>query len=266
MASLKKSILSAVFLPIVMVIAVFVPFFFWASSANWVEDSYTQVKQLKPVNEQMAARSDTFSVMTYNIGYLSGMLNNTTETLSLPFVKANLEQVSTHLRIMNLDYVALQEVDFYASRTHYIDQLFTLGEAAGFPNLAYAVNWDKRYLPFPYSLTAHFGQLVSGQAILSASPIITNKRLVLQKVESQPAYYQAFYLDRLVQIMTTKRGAKQLAIMNVHLDHSDESTRAKQATTVLKLFEELNAKFDAVILLGDFKQLSVFPQTSVSQL
>lgn len=249
---LLKKIIWCIASPLLTLIVGVVVFFFWASAANWKSEQYAQTKTIKLSEHDLKPVSDTFSIMTYNLGYLSGMLNNTTQVLTPSFVKENLNRISSHLRNMQLDYLALQEVDFYANRTHYMDQLVALASAIQLPHLAYAVNWDKRYLPFPYSWKAHFGQLVSGQAMLSSKPILKNKRLVLDKVESQPAYYQAFYLDRLAQTVVTKRGDKKIALLNVHLDHSDEVTRNKQADKVLRLFAELENQFDAVILLGDF--------------
>ena len=57
----------------------------------------------------------------------------------------------------------------------------------GFLEGAYAVNWDKRYVPFPYwPPVVHFGEMLSGQGVLSKFPILMNKKIVLQKPEENP--------------------------------------------------------------------------------
>ena len=250
MRYLKNILLRGLLYPLLTLITLLVLFFFWGSSSNWEEERYAEVLRTQaPFPE---AIPDTFAVITYNIGYLSGMKNNTAESLSPAFSQQNQAQILRILAQLQPDYLAMQEVDFFARRSHYVDQGATLAQQLGFPQWARAVSWDKRYLPFPYSLTGHFGQLVSGQALASQTPITTHKRIVLDKVASQPAYYQAFYLDRLIQIITTQRQGKTLALMNVHLDHSDEPTRAKQTQAVIETFEQLDQTFDGVILLGDF--------------
>ena len=245
-----KQILSYGFFCLLLFTGLFAWFFFWASSPNWQASDYKKTVSL--IDAPPAAVADTFTILTYNIGYLSGMRNNTVSVLSQQFVQGNQQKVVHLLRQLQPDYLAMQEVDFYAQRSHYQDQGAALSKGGGFVAYANAVSWDKRYLPFPYSLRGHFGRLVSGQTLASQTPIVDHQRYVLDKVASQPAYYQAFYLDRLIQIVVTHRNTKRLAIMNVHLDHSDTPTRRKQTQKVLENFKSLEQKFDAVLLVGDF--------------
>jgi hypothetical protein len=68
-------------------------------------------------------------------------------------------------------------------------------------NGAIAINWDKRYVPFPYwPITQQFGRTLSGQSILSRFPIQNHERHVLDRVAGNNWIYNAFYLDRLAQV------------------------------------------------------------------
>ena len=57
-------------------------------------------------------------------------------------------------------------------------------------------------MPFPYGLpSVNFGKVVSGQSILSKYSLSDYSRIVLERVEDNPFYRDAFYLDRLVQVV-----------------------------------------------------------------
>ena len=65
-----KFIFSLLFLLIIATIV----FFFWASSSTLKEAEYVS---LTKVDDQNQLENDSiFSIVTYNIGYLSGMTNN----------------------------------------------------------------------------------------------------------------------------------------------------------------------------------------------
>ena len=62
-----------------------------------------------------------------------------------------------------------------------------MAQALGLTHGAIAISWDKNYVPFPYwPPTAQFGKILSGQSIISRSPIQQNNRIVLEK-SRQPA-------------------------------------------------------------------------------
>jgi len=236
-------------------------FFFWASASKLDESTYTQISTYDSLENDYAP-GDTLSILTYNIGYLSGMTNNLAADTDEAFYTNNLNQALALFKELNPMIAGFQEIDFASSRSYDIHQLDAIGNANEYHNGALTVNWDKNYLPFPYwPISAQYGEMLSGQALLSDFKITTNERVVMEKPESNPAYYNAFYIDRLAQVVTINIGNQEIIVINTHLEAWDIPAREKQAKIVLELYEKYNATHP-VILLGDFNSIPPFDPTS----
>ncbi|MBE9061235.1 endonuclease/exonuclease/phosphatase family protein [cf. Phormidesmis sp. LEGE 11477] len=232
-------------------------FYFWGSSSghsqkNYADTvSYTEGGGLN-YGAVFVPGETIHSIVSYNLGYLSGMTNNTTAKLDRAAFDANQQQVIAALNELGPDIVALQEVDFGSQRSYEVDQSQAIAQGLGLDFGAIAIGWDKNYVPFPYwPPAAHFGKMLSGQSIISRHPIQENSRLVLEKVADNPFYYNAFYLDRLAQVTQVQFGEQPLIVINVHLEAFDEPTRVSQTQFVRSLAEDY-AKTYPVILVGDF--------------
>jgi len=233
---------------LLLLLTSFVIFYFWASSSGMTEEDYVRIKEYKM---QASGQKDTLSVMTYNIGYLSGMINNLAVERRGDFFLKNMEQSIDLVGNIQPDIIGFQEVDFYANRSFLMNQMDSIAFKCNYLEGGYAVNWDKKYVPFPYwPLSVHFGKMLSGQGILSNFPFIMNKRIVLDKPEENPFWYNAFYLDRLLQTSHLDVGPG-LIVMNVHLEAFDGATREKQIETVIAEYNQHRADFP-VLLIGDF--------------
>lgn len=225
-------------------------FYFWGSSSTLSSENYNEIYSTQRTYE--TKQRDTFSIVTFNIGYLSGMTNNKAMDRTFKFYKNNLNHAIETYQNLNVDFAAFQEIDFDAHRSFSINQMDTIAKTSNFPFWAKAVNWDKTYVPFPYwPISQQFGKIVSGQAILSHFPIVSNEILTFEKPEKNPFYYNAFYLDRLAQITTIKIDSNELVIINVHLEAFVEETREKQIQAVLEKFQKY-VHTVPVILCGDF--------------
>ena len=224
-------------------------FFFWASSALLEESSYAQLSK-KELSTSIDNDS-VYSIMTYNIGYLSGMTNNKPVAKNKELFDGNLKKVLTEIKKVNPDIIAFQEIDYNASRSFNVDQEQEITKL-GYPYTAKGINWDKRYLPFPYwPPRMHFGKVISGQSVVSKYLLKDYERIVLERVSDAPFYREAFYLDRLLQVVKVELEGKDIIVMNVHLEAFDQPTRRKQFQKVVQLFEKY-AKTNPTILLGDF--------------
>jgi len=231
-----------------------VVFFFWASSGRLAQQELAQTKQYAA--SRKAEPPDTVTVTTYNIGYLSGMTNNKPMVRSTSFLDANMEKAVRLLRRADADLIGFQEIDYGGGRSRYVHQLDTMGTRLGYVAAAQAVNWDKRYLPFPYGRPAvNFGQMLSGQALLSRYPIRQHVRRVLSR-PPQPFYRAAFYLSHLAQIGIVNLGGRPLAVMNLHLEAFDVATREKQAREANALYDRLVAAGLPVLVLGDINSVA----------
>lgn len=231
-------------------IAALAVFFVWASSGRLPESEYAQLR----VNEAYPLKTEAneFSVVSYNIGYLSGLTNNQAVRPEASLYEANLATAIAAIEPLAPDILALQEIDLDSRRSYQVDQVAALGEALAYPQRAIAINWDKRYVPFPFwPPTVHFGQILSGQAILSRWPIVEHERLVLDPVAGNPFFYNALYLDRLAQVAQVDVNGQIVVVINLHLEAFDRPTRQSQTDFVLALAETYAEQYP-VLLLGDF--------------
>ena len=224
-------------------------FYSWATAGSYPTRRYAEVVSY---GEPLTDPKDTFTVVSYNIGYLSGLTNNVAVARSADLFDKNLQQAIEVLQALDADFVALQEIDLASKRSFRVNQVEALAEALAMPVGAITINWDKNYVPFPYwPPTAHFGRILSGQAVLSRYAIEKNDRIVLEKVADNPFYYNAVYLDRLAQVTEARVGEQSIILINLHLEAFDNPTRLEQ-TKVVKDLAERYAQDYPVLLVGDF--------------
>jgi endonuclease/exonuclease/phosphatase family metal-dependent hydrolase len=224
-------------------------FYFWAKSATLPGSTYAKVIVKDPQNTQK--RDTVFSIVTYNIGYLSGMTNNLPRDKPKELFDKNLQLVLKETKKLNPDFMAFQEIDYNSNRSYAVNQQNEIAKL-GFNYTAEAINWDKTYVPFPYwPIKMHFGKVVSGQSVLSKFPIKKHQRVVLHRVKEAPFYRDAFYLERLAQVVEVTINDKAVIIINVHLESFDAKTRAIQFDEVCAIFDTYKKSYPT-ILLGDF--------------
>lgn len=244
-----KRFLKYLFRFLFLLIIACVIFFFWASSSTLDK---TQYAELTEINDKSDVGNDSiFNIVTYNIGYLSGMTNNRAIEKPKSLFDDNLQKVLTETKKVNPDIIAFQEIDYNASRSYNVNQEEQIANL-GYNYRAKTINWDERYLPFPYwPVSMHFGKVVSGQSIISKYPLKEQQRVVLQRVADAPFHRDAFYLERLAQIVKVVLNGKEVMLINIHLEAFDKDTRVKQFEEVVKLFNQYKDQYPT-ILLGDF--------------
>lgn len=229
-------------------------FYFWGSAGTLDRQKYAEIVNYGTDGgaNRDATAQESYTIVSYNIGYLSGLTNNTTTQPERAFFDQNQTRAIAALQAVNPDIVAFQEIDLNSKRSYGVNQLEAMAQGLGLGSGALAINWDKNYLPFPYwPPSAHFGKILSGQAILSRHPIEKNSRTVLAKVAGNNFIYNAFYLDRLAQVSQITLNGKTLMVINLHLEAFDAPTRIAQTTFVRSLAEKY-AQTYPVIVLGDF--------------
>ena len=226
-----------------------ISFFYWASSTNHNEIEYSQLIEnnyAEKINDD-----SIHSIITYNLGYLSGMTNNLAVEKPQALFKDNLKKVYREFADLNPDIICFQEIDYHSKRSYYINQQDEIGKL-GFNYIFQAVNWDVNYLPFPYfPISAHFGEVYSGQSILSKYNLVDNERVVLERVANNPFYRDAFYLDRLAQVSKTIIDNKTVVLINVHFEAFDKPTRMNHARHMVELYNKYQEDYP-VFLVGDF--------------
>lgn len=246
-------------LVLVVIVIAFLGFYTWATSGAFNSDTDRYV--IYDAKESGPIQKDTISIMTFNIGYLSGMTNNKAIERSKALFDTNAESLIQLLDKESIDILAMQEIDFGSSRSFDVDQFDFLLKEGKFNYGAKALNWDKNYVPFPnWPLHLQFGKVQSGQAVISKFPVLTNTVEILEKPVDQPFYYNDFYLDRLMQTTTLSLNGQEVTVINIHLEAFSEKTRALHLKHVFEAFRK-EAEKGPSILLGDFNE-SVFPLES----
>ncbi|MDD7915002.1 endonuclease/exonuclease/phosphatase family protein [Polaribacter ponticola] len=244
-----KKTLKYLFRFLLLVIVAFVVFFFWASSPTLDETEYAKLTEVEEI--KLPENDSIFSIVTYNIGYLSGMTNNLAVESPKELFDTNLAKVVSETKKVNPDIMAFQEIDFDASRSYHVNQQEEISKI-GFNYGAETINWDEHYLPFPYwPISMHYGKVVSGQSIVSKYPLKDQKRIVLERVANEPFYRGVFYLERLAQVVKVVLNGSEVVLINIHLEAFDKATRIKQFNEVLELFNRYKNRYPT-ILLGDF--------------
>ena len=228
---------------------VIVGFYFWASSPNLSSSQYNDSGQYSYTSNR--TNDSVYSVITYNIGYLSGMTNNLPVDRPKSLFDQNLKNVISELKKINADMMALQEIDYDSKRSYHVNQQSEISKL-GYTYYGQNINWDKKYVPFPYyPVSRHFGKIISGQSILSKYPILELERIPLERNAKNPFYYDSFYIERLAQVCKIKIRNQVLVLINVHLEAYDQETRKKQTKFVKNLYLKYHNDFPT-ILLGDF--------------
>ncbi|MBE9158975.1 endonuclease/exonuclease/phosphatase family protein [Nodosilinea sp. LEGE 06152] len=246
-----KNIILGVAIALGLPVVALVGTFAYISSPNGHEADYDNLVTYEEYSSG-TANPEQLNVVSYNIGYLSGLTNQQAVERDKALFDANQATAIAALDAREPDILALQEIDFDAYRSFNRNQQYALSAALEMAFGAIAINWDKRYVPFPYwPPSAHYKQVISGQAVLSRYPIRRNERLVLEKVPTNPFYYNALYLDRVAQVTEIDVSGQTLIVINVHLEAFDAPTRIRQTQVVRELAEGY-AKEYPVLLVGDF--------------
>jgi endonuclease/exonuclease/phosphatase family metal-dependent hydrolase len=258
-----KKILKFLFVGFVGLFFILVGFYFWASSPNLALNKYNS---LASYNYPSQIKNDSIhSIITYNIGYLSGMTNNLAVEKPKSLFDQNINKVIYELKKADADIIALQEIDFDSNRSFHINQQEEIAKL-GYSYAGQNVNWDKKYVPFPYfPFSLHFGKIISGQSVLSKYTIVNQERIELLRNDNNPFYYDSFYLDRLAQVVKININDKILVLINVHLEAYDRETRAKQMQKIKSLYLKYYLDFPTIIL-GDFNSDTNLSDASIGLL
>ncbi len=246
-----KKILISIPTVIVLLLIALVWFLKWASEPVMSKENYDY---LYPDHGKGLILPDTMSVMSYNVGYMSGMTNNLSIQRDYDFFKNNLNKTVALFDKYRPNIIGLQEVDIVADRSFYQNQLDTIIIRNHYRTAFRSINWDKRYVPFPYwPPSNHFGPLVSGQAIVSDLLIHHGRRTELMRPD-HPFYYDAFYISRLIQLSDIILKDQEIRVLNVHLEAFDKKTRIQQAETIKLIYERYSERMP-IILMGDFNSV-----------
>ena len=147
MKNLLPTILKIGGISLGLIIFAVVVFYFWGSSNAHPREKYIEVVDYP--GSTPTTNKNEFTIITYNIGYLSGLTNNKAVDRSKKLFDDNLKTVINALKPLNADFIGFQEIDLASKRSFKVNQVSELAEALSFNQAAIAVNWDKNYEPIP---------------------------------------------------------------------------------------------------------------------
>ncbi len=235
---------------LIILVGLFGIFILWGSSKTVSDEVYTNGIIIDgPGTPEKGKR--TYSIMTYNVGYASGMANSMPDVPGKDFFDKNLQTMIEMIAAHNPDILCVQEIDIESKRSLHVDQVGQINQKIGYVDAAFAPNFSKNYVPFPYwPPSAHWGRVYSGQAVFSTLPLKDQKIMHLDPPEIYSWIYNLFYIGRAIQRTHVTINGQKVYIFNVHLEAWDGDTREKQARRLLELYSEV--KDHPVIIAGDF--------------
>lgn len=232
---------------IIAIIVSLIVFLYWGQSGG-VHSAFIR----GACDRSDLANPADLKIVSYNIAYGRGIKDDKGDLRSARVIEKNLSEIADVISNLDADIVLLQEVDFGSKRTHHIDEAEYIAGRAGFNCYACVTTWVKNYVPYPYwPIGQQYGEMKSGQCVLSKYPIVENRRLPLPPMTSAPFFYRAFYLDRALQQVKIEIGGQNIVVYNVHLEAFDIENREEQAAKAASLIE----KSKYVVIGGDFNAL-----------
>ncbi|MGI6010782.1 MAG: endonuclease/exonuclease/phosphatase family protein [Ruminococcus sp.] len=247
---------------------------------------FLQVNEYKPAQEEEVSpegnaektvrEGDTLRVMTFNIGY--GALDQDQDFFmdggkkvngeSRQKVLDNMQGIADIIYDNKADVTFLQEVDRDSKRSYHIDEAEYLMEAYPGCLMTYAPNFRCPYIPYPFPT---IGKVEGGLVTLNQFEVSEAQRISLPNSFSWPIRLCQLKRCLLVQRVPVEDSAKELVLVNLHLEAYDDGEGKEAQTQVLFDFlKEEYEKGNYVIAGGDFNQmfdeigLEEYPLTDVS--
>ena len=238
-----------------------------------VQLDYNRDIPIRTFADEPVSESENYialNVMTYNIayGYGWGSEGPGYKHRDWDLYERRLKEMAALIDHFDVDILLIQEIDFKSSRSADVDQLKFLLEHTGLKYGAYAPSWTAGYVPFPFgSIRNQFGRVNSGGAVLSRYPISSNKVTLLPKPDSNPWWYNAFYLYRYSQwvdielpeiIQEDTGNTNKVTFVNHHLEAFDIPNKEEHADIVLGMVSDrINdpSKPSPVIFGGDINSV-----------
>jgi endonuclease/exonuclease/phosphatase family metal-dependent hydrolase len=222
-----------------------------------VEDVAVVAGQQSTANDQPISDS-TFTFMTWNIGYGglgaetdffydSGKMVISPEAWVKKYTEGIYETVGQN---KDADFIFIQEADRAGKRSWNIDEVAGISAKVPDHNYAFAVNYDVKYLPFPW--TEPLGKIYGGLLSCTKYNPVESKRIALPGITDWPR--KLFYLERCLLMQRFKlANGKELIVINTHFEaYDDGGVKREQMALTKTLVEAEYAKGNYVVIGGDW--------------
>jgi len=213
-------------------------------------------------NADIINRNQTFSLLTYNIGYggmdegqdffMDGGSGSRSESKEKTL--ANLKGMKEFIVDNSTTFIFLQEVDVNATRSFHINEYEYLKNSLSDFSASLAINYKSPWVPVPI-LKPH-GKVEAGILTLSNIKIDNSNRYVLPGVENR--LKQLADMDRcFMESRISLEGGKELILVNLHLSAFDKGglVRKEQLEYLKKYILTEYDKGNYLIVGGDWNHL-----------
>lgn len=250
-----KTTLKTILIILVVIAAIPVLFFVYTAITDYRPMAY--VTQIRNFNTQ-ASVPDTLCLMSWNIGYAGlgansdfffdggSMMRPDEKTLVKSLVKIKKRIQSSD----SVHIILLQEVDSFARRSYFNNEITFLQQGTSFSNFWFTKNYDVKFVPIPFHNP--MGRVVAGLLTMSKFEARHVARYALQGEFSYPK--QWFMLDRCFSVLRFKtQYSGDLVVINTHNTAFDDGNIRLQQITQLKNFMQFEyEKGNFIIAGGDF--------------
>lgn len=257
---LWKKLLIGVGICLAVVLAAAVWLLHWLGLSEFQPADVEQVNIRNSYSEVLYPGS-TARIVTWNIGY--GALGDNADffmdggssvyTADEERVNENISAVISELAALEPDVIFLQEVDMDSDRSHGVNEMALIADAAASYQNTFAFNFSVLYIPYPIP---PLGGVNSGIMTLNAYPVSRAERIQLPCPFSWPVRLMNLKRCLLVNRVPIYGTEKELVLVNLHLEAYDNGEGKIAQTEMLR--ELLQAEADAgnyVIAGGDFNQV-----------
>ena len=204
---------------------------------------------------------DTFTVMTWNIGYAALGDNadffmdggSMVQTADNERVNVNLGAIAEELLAVNPDIALLQEVDRNSSRSYGIDETVPLITTLSGHAATFAYNYKVPFVPYP---VPPIGRVNSGLLTLSRYPVMQSDRVQLPCPFSWPIRLGNLKRCLMIDRIPVEGSDKELVVVCLHLEaYDDGEGKIAQTKMLREVLQEEAAAGNYVIAGGDFNQI-----------
>jgi len=243
------------------IILIVMGFMIFSTLTKYKPEKITFLKIHEPVLKNIVRPLDEFNILTWNIGYAGlgremdffyegGKMVRPSSVLCNQYLENILNELK---RADTSDFIFLQEVDAYAKRTHYIDEVQAVQYNLSDYYSVFAVNYDVPFVPVP--VREPMGRVKAGQMTLSRIAPYSAKRFALPGSYGWPK--RLFLLDRcFIHTQFRLPSGKILSLINLHNSAFGDAAQARQKelTLLKKIMIMLYEKGHYVIAGGDWNQ------------
>jgi len=245
---------------VITLLGIFVIFLAYMQITNY-NPTQQMPLELRGNKNNKENRKDTYSIITWNIGY-SGLgaemdfFYDGGKGVRPGYAEYQkyLDGITGFLAANNsVDVMLLQEVDRNSKRSYHHNQVHHIMDTLKNYNAVFAKNYDVPFVPLP--IASPLGRVDAGMMTLSRLRPMMNYRYSLPQSHSWPK--SLFMLDRAI-IMSTfpLPNQKRLVVLNIHNSAyaNEKEARQNELEVVKSLAESEYKKENYVIIGGDWNQ------------